>query len=391
MVFWRKKKKEKRNEEEAQDQKLLHPDGEPALELPVEYDAEIDHDTKHELEETEAELATELDEIPAPEETPIPEPTDTADTDDAEKGGWLSRLTSGLSKSSNKITQGLTDLITKKKLDQDTLDELEDLLITADLGPTTAAKVIEDFSKDRFGKDLEETEIREALAESMEKILAPVAHPLTITRPESGAPYVILVCGVNGAGKTTSIGKLAYQLHFDQKLKVMMAAGDTFRAAAVEQLEEWANRVGCLCHTKDVGADSASVAYEAYQKAKEDGVDVLLIDTAGRLHNKSNLMAELEKIIRVLKKQDETIPHATLLVLDATTGQNAIAQVQTFKEMTNVTGLIVTKLDGSAKGGILVALADQFATPVHKIGVGESIEDMQDFNAKEYARALVGL
>lgn len=387
MVFWRKKKNKQRNEEEAQDQKLLHPDGEPDLEPPTEYDPDIDPDTKHELEETEAEL----DEIPTPEETPVPENTDTADTDDAEKGGWLSRLTSGLSKSSGKITQGLTDLITKKKLDQDTLDELEDLLITSDLGPSTAAKVIADFSKDRFGKDLEETEIREALAESMEKILTPVEQSLTITKPENGAPYVILICGVNGAGKTTSIGKLAHQLHFDQGLKVMMAAGDTFRAAAVEQLEEWANRVGCLCHTKDVGADSASVAYEAYQKAKEDGVDVLLIDTAGRLHNKSNLMAELEKIIRVLKKQDETIPHATLLVLDATTGQNAIAQLDTFKEITNVTGLIVTKLDGSAKGGILIALADQFVTPVHKIGVGESIEDMQDFNAKEYARALVGL
>jgi len=350
----RKKKNKKRNEEKAQDQKLLHPAKESAPKLPEE-----------------------------PVQKDIP--------DNTEKDGWLSRLTSGLSKSSNKITQGLTDLITKKKLDQDTLDELEDLLITADLGPTTAAKVIADFSKDRFGKDLEETEIREALAESMEKILAPVAHPLTITKPKNGAPYVILVCGVNGAGKTTSIGKLAHQLHFDQGLKVMMAAGDTFRAAAVEQLQEWANRVGCLCHTKDVGADAASVAFEAYQQAKTDGVDVLLIDTAGRLHNKSNLMAELEKIIRVLKKQDETIPHATLLVLDATTGQNAIAQLQTFKEMTNVTGLIVTKLDGSAKGGILVALADQFATQVHKIGVGESIEDMQDFNAKQYARALVGL
>ena len=389
MVFWRKKKNEKQHEEEARDEKLLHPEGEPDLELPTEYDPDIDPDTKHELEETEAELVSELDEIPTPEETPSTLGEEIPD--DADKGGWLSRLTSGLSKSSTKISKGLTDLVTKSKLDQETLDELEDILIEADLGPTTAAKVIEDFSKDRFGKDIEQDEIREALATSMETILAPVAHPLTITKPENGAPYVILVCGVNGAGKTTSIGKLAYQLHYGQQLKVMMAAGDTFRAAALEQLEEWAKRVGCICHTKEIGADAASVAFEAYQKAKEEDVDVLLIDTAGRLHNKANLMAELEKIIRVLKKQDETIPHATLLVLDATTGQNALAQVETFKDMVNITGLMVTKLDGSAKGGILVALADKFGVPVHKIGVGESIEDMQPFNAREYARALVGL
>jgi len=278
----------------------------------------------------------------------------------------------------------------KKKLDQDALDDLEDALIEADLGPSTAAKIVEDFSKDRFGKDISEEEIREALAESMTTILEPVAKPLEIKKPQNG-PYVILVCGVNGAGKTTSIGKLAYKLHYEDGLNVMMAAGDPFRAAAVEQLQEWSKRVGCECHTKDVGADAASLAYEAYEKAKTANVDVLLVDTAGRLQNKKNLMEELQKIIRVLKKQNADLPHATLLVLDATTGQNALSQVQTFKEMVDVNGLIITKLDGSAKGGILVALADQFGVPVHKIGVGEGIKDMQRFSARDYARSLMGL
>jgi fused signal recognition particle receptor len=250
--------------------------------------------------------------------------------------------------------------------------------------------VIEDFSKDRFGKDLSEEEIKVALAESIAKILTPVAQPLTVTKPDNG-PYVILVCGVNGAGKTTTIGKIAHQLHFDQGLKVTIAAGDTFRAAATEQLEVWARRVNASFVAKDIGADAAAVAYEAYETAKEQGADVLLVDTAGRLQNKTNLMEELQKIIRVLKKSNENLPHATLLVLDSTTGQNAFSQVEIFKDMVNVSGLIVTKLDGSAKGGVLVGLADQFGVPVHAIGVGEAVEDLQAFDAQSYARSLMGL
>ncbi len=387
MVFWRKKNNEKKGDQEARDDRLMHRANEPDLE-PTEDNAEIDPDTKHTLEETEIEILEDLDEIPLPDEDiTVPQ----ADDDDhSSEGGWLSRLTAGLTKSSNRITQGLSDFITKRKLDQDALDMLEESLIEADLGPKTAAKLITQFAEGRFGKDIDENEIREALASQIEKLLEPVAKPIEIKKPASG-PFVILFCGVNGTGKTTSIGKLAYQLHYNQKLSVMMAAGDTFRAAALEQLQEWASRVGCECYTKDIGSDAASVAYEAYEKAKAANIDVLLIDTAGRLQNKKNLMEELQKIIRVLKKQDETLPHATLLVLDATTGQNAVSQVQTFKEMVDINGLMITKLDGSAKGGILVALADQFAVPVHKIGVGEGIEDMQRFSARDYARSLMGL
>ncbi|HQX27836.1 MAG TPA: signal recognition particle-docking protein FtsY, partial [Alphaproteobacteria bacterium] len=256
-------------------------------------------------------------------------------------------------------------------------------------GPKTAAKVIREFSQKRFGDDAGEREIRTALAETMAETLDPVAKPLKIEKPANG-PFVILVCGVNGVGKTTTIGKFAQRLK-NEGYKIMVAAGDTFRAAAVEQLKEWASRTNSGFYSKDVGADAASVAFESYEKAKKENIDVLLIDTAGRLHNKQNLMAELEKIVRVLKKQDENLPHATLLVLDATTGQNAFAQLETFKSMVNVTGLIVTKLDGSARGGVLVGLADQFGVPVHAIGIGEQAGDMQPFSARDYARSLMGL
>lgn len=316
-------------------------------------------------------------------------PAEEAVTDaPAESGGsWLSRLTGGLSKSSAKLGQGIADLVTKKKLDQDMLDQLEELLIMADLGPKTAAQIVADFSKDRFGKDISEEEIRMALADSIAAILAPVAKPLEV---EGHKPFVIMVCGVNGVGKTTTIGKVAGDLQKQGK-KVMLAAGDTFRAAAIEQLEIWADRAGCGIVRKDLGADAAAVAYEAYEKAKAENADILMIDTAGRLHNKSNLMAELEKIIRVLKKQNESLPHAVLLVLDATTGQNAFEQVRVFREMVNVSGLVVTKLDGSARGGVVVGLAGQFGLPVHMIGVGEGMNDLQPFDAQEYARSLLNL
>jgi fused signal recognition particle receptor len=297
-------------------------------------------------------------------------------------------LTKGLSKSTNKFSQNLTDILTKKKLDQSALDELEDALIMADLGPKTAARIVEEFAKGRFEKDIDENEIREALAAQVEEILKPVAAPL-LPQKQAEGPFVILVTGVNGVGKTTTIGKLARQYQ-DNGLKVVMAAADTFRAAAVDQLTIWAERNHCPIVKKDIGADPAAVAFEAYEVAKKQDADVLMIDTAGRLHNKKNLMEELQKVVRVLKKHSEAAPHASLLVLDATTGQNALSQAESFKELVDISGLVVTKLDGSAKGGVLVSLADQFKIPVHAIGVGEGIEDLQPFTAHSYARSLMG-
>ncbi|MGE4352213.1 MAG: signal recognition particle-docking protein FtsY [Bdellovibrionales bacterium] len=306
-----------------------------------------------------------------------------------EKKGWLARLRGGLSRSTNKISEGITDLFTKKKLDQAALDELEDLLISADLGPSTAAKLVADFGRGRFGKDVTDEEVRTALAQQIAAILEPCAKSCPL-EPIQTKPYVVLMVGVNGAGKTTTIGKLAKQ-HADAGMKVMMAAGDTFRAAAIEQLQVWGDRVGCPVITGAPNSDAAALAYRALERAKEEGTDLLLIDTAGRLHNKTDLMQELAKIKRVLKKLDPETPHATLLVLDATTGQNAHAQVETFRDLTTITGLIVTKLDGSAKGGVLVALADKFKLPIHAIGVGEGIEDLQPFKAEDFARSLMGL
>jgi fused signal recognition particle receptor len=391
MVFWRKKTNQGEQERQDKADRTIHHVSDPALEPPTEYDSDIDPDLKHELEESEREVLEELDETPQFHhsiETAAREREDLSDH--TEEGGWLSRLTSGLSKSSNKFTQGISDLLTKSKLDADTLEGLEEILIEADLGPRTAARIMADFEDKRFGDEASSESVRAALADSMAEILEPVAKALEIKKPANG-PFVILVCGVNGVGKTTTIGKLAHDLHYRQKKSVMLAAGDTFRAAAVEQLKEWSKRSGSAFIGKDIGADAAAVAFEAYEKAKAENMDVLIIDTAGRLHNKANLMAELEKIVRVLKKQDETLPHATLLVLDATTGQNAYTQLQTFKDMVNITGLIVTKLDGSARGGVLVGLAAQFGVPVHAIGIGEGVEDMQPFAAHEYARSLMGL
>lgn len=393
MVFWRKKKNIATQEQDAKDDALLHPAGEPALEPSTDQDTDLAVDLAEEvLIEAESETLDDVPVVPTPSLTVFEDiqEHEELDEDHSDEGGWFSRMSQGLGKSTSKITQGLADVITKSKLDQDTLDNLEEVLLAADLGPKTAARVVADFSKDRFGKDISEDEIKRALAETIENILTPVAKPLAMTQ-KKGEPFVLLVCGVNGAGKTTTIGKYAKQLQHDHGKSVMIAAADTFRAAAIEQLDTWAKRSGAVMFKKDIGADAASVAFEAYEKAKADGIDVLMIDTAGRLQNKANLMAELEKIIRVLKKKDETIPHATVLVLDSTTGQNAYSQVETFKQMVNVTGLIVTKLDGSAKGGVLVGLADQFGVPVHAIGVGEAIEDLRPFTAKDYARSLMGL
>lgn len=304
------------------------------------------------------------------------------------KKSWFARLKDGLKRSSSKLTTGIADIFTKRRLDDDALEEFEDLLITSDLGVTTAAKLGAELSRTRFDKEVDPAEVQEFIATEVAKILEPVAKPLVIDATKK--PHVILVVGVNGSGKTTTIGKLA-KTYRDQGLKVMMAAGDTFRAAAVEQLKVWGERTGCPVIARDTGADAAGLAFDAIDQAKREGYDLLLIDTAGRLQNKAHLMDELKKIVRVIHKRDETAPHDTLLVLDATTGQNAHSQVEVFSEATNVTGLIVTKLDGTAKGGVVVALAEKFAKPVHAIGVGESAEDLRPFDAKSFARSLAGL
>lgn len=317
----------------------------------------------------------------APVATAAPEPA-------PEKLSWAARVKLGLTRSSSRLTQGISDLFTKRKLDDEALEELEELLITADLGVNTAAKVTAILAKTRFDQEISPDEVREALADEIAAVLEPVAKPL-LPDP-TRKPHVVLVVGVNGSGKTTTIGKLAKSFS-DQGLKVSLAAGDTFRAAAVEQLKVWGERTGCPVIARDQGADSASLAFEALQESQKRGDDLLLIDTAGRLQNKSDLMAELQKVVRVIKKHDETAPHDVLLVLDATVGQNAHSQVDIFKSMTDVTGLVLTKLDGTARGGVLVALAERFKLPVHAIGVGESAEDLRPFEAKTFARGLLGL
>ena len=308
--------------------------------------------------------------------------------DDARKPGWLARLKQGLARTSAKLGGGIIGLFTKRKLDDATLEELEDLLIQADLGVKTAAKLTANLARERFEKEVTSEEVRQAFAEDIAEILTPVALPLAID--PALKPHVVLVVGVNGTGKTTTIGKLAKQFR-DQKKKVMLAAGDTFRAAAVEQLKIWGERTGCPVISGAENCDAASLAFDALKRAKAEGADVLLIDTAGRLHNKAVLMDELKKVIRVIAKMDPAAPHSTVLVLDATTGQNAHAQVETFREMVNVTGLVMTKLDGTARGGMVVALADAFGLPVHAVGVGEGADDLRPFEARSFARNLMGL
>lgn len=305
-----------------------------------------------------------------------------------ENQGWISRLRSGLRRSSSKIAEGISGVLIKKKLDDVALEDLEETLISVDLGPATAARVIAEFGKARFGKEAEDEEIRQALALQIAQILKPVASPLQVDF--SCKPFVILVVGVNGTGKTTTIAKFA-QSYIAHGLKVTLAAGDTFRAAGVSQMQIWGERVGAHVVTAEQGSDAASVAHRAFEEATANGSDILMIDTAGRLHNKDNLMQELAKIVRVLKKLDPAAPHATILTLDATTGQNAHAQVEAFRDMINVTGLVVTKLDGSAKGGVLVALADRFKLPIYAIGVGEQADDLQPFLAEDFAKALLGV
>ncbi len=304
------------------------------------------------------------------------------------KRGFFSRLKDGLAKTSSRLSEGVTSIFKKRKLDDDTIEELEDLLVSADLGVAAAARVTSALAKDRYDKEISDEEVKTALAEEVAKTLEPLQRPINIDM--RARPHVILMTGVNGSGKTTTIGKLAAKFIAEGK-SVMLAAGDTFRAAAIEQLSVWGERVGAPVVAGAVGADASGLAYDALKQAQEKDVDVLLIDTAGRLQNRTELMDELAKIVRVLKKLDERAPHDTLLVLDATVGQNALSQAQAFSEIAGVTGLVMTKLDGTARGGVLVALGEKFGLPIHFIGVGESVEDLQPFEARNFSRALAGL
>lgn len=310
-----------------------------------------------------------------------------------EKTGWLGRLKAGLSKTSGGITEGIASIFTQRKLDADMLEALEELLISADVGAEVAAALVKEFSAERFDKHVTPEEVKTALAKQIANILMPVAHPLhlsVLNEQQPTKPYVILMVGVNGAGKTTTIGKLAKQFK-EQGKHVMLAAADTFRAAAVEQLNIWGERNGCQVISGESGADPGSIAFKALEEAKKQQADVLLVDSAGRLQNKTQLMDELQKIIKVMKKIDETAPHSTVLVLDATTGQNALSQAEIFKSLVKVTGLIVTKLDGTAKGGMVVALAQRFGLPIYAVGVGETANDLQPFNEMEFANNVVGI
>ena len=307
----------------------------------------------------------------------------------SEKRGWFSRLTQGLTRSSKQMTEQVVSVFTKVKLDQASLDQLEDLLIEADLGPQAAARVAEAFGRGRFGREAGEDEIKESLAEAIAAELLPHQgrfEPLA----DGPRPYVVLFVGVNGSGKTTTLGKIAADLK-GRGAKVLIAAGDTFRAAAIEQIKVWGERAGAPVIAREIGADASGLAYEALERAKAEGVDVLLIDTAGRLQNKSALMDELAKVVRVLKKLDPTAPHETLLVLDATVGRNALSQVEAFDRIAGVTGVVMTKLDGTARGGVLVPVAEAAHAPIKLIGVGEGIDDLQPFDARAFARSLVGL
>jgi fused signal recognition particle receptor len=379
---------------------VLPPDQEIALEAalreeaaeaarPVEPPAGPPEATPAFIEKVEDHQAVEPAPVP---ETPAfvtaPEPVPYAPIPPPEapkKQNWLQRLASGLKRSSDQLTGSIAAVFTKRKLDQAMLDDLEDILIQADFGVDMATTVTDALRRDRFDRDITGDEVREVLAAEIIKVLEPVAQPLAIDAGRK--PYVILMVGVNGTGKTTTIGKLA-SLFAAQGKRVMLAAGDTFRAAAIEQLQVWGDRTGAPVIKKPAGSDASGLAYEAVERAMAEGTDILLIDTAGRLQNRDELMSELEKIIRVIKKVDPTAPHATLLTLDATTGQNALNQVEIFGKRAGVTGLVMTKLDGTARGGILVAIAQKFALPVHFIGVGEGVDNLEPFAARDFAAAI---
>jgi len=306
---------------------------------------------------------------------------------DKPKQSWWQRLSAGLKRTSGSIGGAISDLVSKRKLDRAMIEDIEDVLLRADLGTEVAARIAAKVGEGRYDKDVSAQDVQEIVAAEVEQVLAPVAKPLAID--ESQKPFVILVVGVNGSGKTTTIGKLAAKFTAEGR-RVMLAAGDTFRAAAIEQLKIWGERTGVPVVARAHGSDSASLAFDAASEARADNRDVLLIDTAGRLQNKAELMVELEKVARVIKKVDASAPHAVLLVLDATVGQNALSQVEAFRKTAGVTGLVMTKLDGTARGGILVAISEKYKLPVHFIGVGEGIDDLAPFTARDFALAIAG-
>ena len=306
--------------------------------------------------------------------------------DSTQTEGWWSRLSGGLKRTSSSLGSSITALVTNRPLDPETLDALEDELVRADLGQDLAARIVDVLREGRYPQGISPDEVKAVLAGEIEKALTPVAKPLELT----ARPFVILVAGVNGSGKTTTIGKLAARLRAEGKT-VMLVAADTFRAAAIDQLKIWGDRTGAKVISRDTGSDAAGLAFDAITAAKREGVDVVLVDTAGRLQNRAELMGELEKMVRVMRKVEPTAPHAVLLVLDATVGQNALSQVEIFGKIAGVTGLVMTKLDGTARGGILVAIAEKFGLPVHFIGVGESVDDLAPFTGRDFARAMVGL
>jgi fused signal recognition particle receptor len=307
---------------------------------------------------------------------------------DQPKQSWWRRLSSGLKRTSNSIGSAVADLVIRRKLDSAMLEEIEDVLLRADLGTGVAARIAEAVGRGRYDKAISADEVKAVVAAEVEKVLSPVAKPLGIDAAHK--PFVILVVGVNGSGKTTTIGKLASRFSAEGR-KVMLAAGDTFRAAAIEQLKVWGERTKAPVIAREQGSDAAGLAFDAISAAKADATDVLLIDTAGRLQNKAELMSELEKVVRVIRKVDASAPHAVLLVLDATVGQNALSQVEAFHRTAGVTGLVMTKLDGTARGGILVALSEKYKLPVHFIGVGEGVDDLQPFTASDFAKAIAGI
>jgi len=315
------------------------------------------------------------------------EPAQAPEPEQEDRGNWWQRLRQGLSRTSGQLTGQITGIFTKRKLDDETLEELEDILLQADLGVETAMRITDALSSTRYGKDISPAEVQKVMADEITRVLGPVARPLELDL--SHKPHVILVVGVNGTGKTTTIGKLAAKLS-SGGLKVTLAAGDTFRAAAIEQLKIWGERTGSKVVSTRLGADAAGLAYEAFETARDDGADVLIIDTAGRLQNRTELMDELAKVVRVIGKLDPDAPHTVLQTLDATTGQNALNQVEIFKNVAGVNGLVMTKLDGTARGGILVAIAAKHKLPVYFVGVGEGVDDLEPFEAADFASAIAG-
>ncbi|GAB4525739.1 MAG: hypothetical protein Tsb0019_27770 [Roseibium sp.] len=361
-------------------------DAAPAIEMEVEPVAAMGETVQPLAAESGPDLVGSFTPPPVPDNPAEELSTDLAA--EQPRTTWFQRLKQGLSRSSASLTEGISSIFTKRKLDASMLEELEDILIQADLGVDTAMAITDRLSDGRYDKEISPEEVRAILSEEVEKVLAPVAMPLDLDTGRK--PHVVLMVGVNGTGKTTTIGKLSQKLRSEGKT-VMLAAGDTFRAAAVEQLKIWGERTGAEVIARDTGADAAGLAFDAMKAAKDKNVDVLLIDTAGRLQNKAELMDELEKVIRVIRKHDPDAPHTVLLTLDATTGQNALNQVEIFGKVAGVTGLVMTKLDGTARGGILVAIAAKHGLPVHFIGVGEGVADLEPFSARDFASAIAGL